>query len=427
MRNLRREARWLPIIGTIVVIALACAFYLLSNQRLASPLDDSYTLRVEFANASAVAPGLGAAVNVAGVKVGQIAGRELDDGRGVLILRMDPEKLPEIHQGTRAALVPNTPLKDMQVDLIPGDVRGPVLPHGATIALASTTSPNESDELLHALDADTREYLRLLLADVGVGTQDRGPELRELLRSAGPTTGQVRRISALLATRRRELPRLVHNLSVLAQAAGEEDDSIERIVRSGNATLSAVASQDDALRDGLSLLPETIHQARSTLVHAAPFARSLRRTLTALEPAVPRLERTLVDTPDSLRGLLPLPVPELKRFTKAVGPLGKLVGPAARDIGKAVPSLEKAFGTIDETVNMMAFDDADPDKSYLFWFAWFAHNAGSMISTQDANGAVWRGMAMFSCATEAESGVIRAVIDSIAEAAAPCTLAGGGS
>jgi hypothetical protein len=50
-----------------------------------------------------------------------------------------------------------------------------------------------------------------------------------------------------------------------------------------------------------------------------------------------------------------------------------------------------------------------------------------MISTQDANGAVWRGMAMFSCATEAESGVIRAVIDSIAEAAAPCTLAGGGS
>jgi hypothetical protein len=49
-----------------------------------------------------------------------------------------------------------------------------------------------------------------------------------------------------------------------------------------------------------------------------------------------------------------------------------------------------------------------------------------MISTQDANGAVWRGMALFSCATEAESGLLRAVIDSVAQSSAPCTLAGGG-
>ena len=40
--------------------------------------------------------------------------------------------------------------------------------------------------------------------------------------------------------------------------------------------------------------------------------------------------------------------------------------------------------------------------------------------------AVWRGMALFSCATEAESGLLRKVIDSVAQASAPCTLAGGG-
>ncbi|MCW2991785.1 MAG: hypothetical protein JWM73_2379 [Solirubrobacterales bacterium] len=413
LRNLRREGRWLGVIAVIVVVAMACAYYLLSNERLASPFADSYTVKVEFSNASAVAPGLGAAVNVAGVKVGQISGVELHDGRGVLELRMDPGELPRLHEGTSAALVPNTPLKDMQVDLVPGDPRGPALADGATIGIGSSTSPIDSDELLAALDTDTREYLRLLLADLGIGLQGHGPQLRGLLRALGPTSTQVRRISALLATRRRQLPRLVHNLSVLTQAAGAEDASIERIVGAGNATLGAVASQDGALRDALRLLPGTLRTARTTLVDAAPFARSLRRTLTALEPAVPRLRRTLLDAPDTVRGLLPLPVAQLRRFTTAVAPLSAQVRPAARDLGAALGPLTKAFRVIGDTTNILGYDPGGDQRSYLFWLAWFAHNANSMISTQDAHGATWRGMALFSCASLAQPGPNAQVINAI--------------
>lgn len=420
MRNLRRESRWLGVIAVIVVVALACAVYLLSNQRLANPLRNDYPVEVEFANVGAVAPGLGAAVNVAGVKVGQIAGVELRNGRGVLKLNIDPDKLPRIHEGATAALVPNTPLKDMQVDLMPGDPQAPALPRGATIDLGSSTSPIDSDELLRALDTDTREYLRLLLADLGVGLQGRGPELRGLLRALGPTSGQVRRIAALLATRRRQLPRLVHNLSVLMQAAGAEDRAIGRIVSAGNATLAAVASQDGALRESLRLLPGTLRSARSTLVDAAPFARSLRRTLTALEPAVPRLRRTLVDAPATLQGLLPLPVAELRRFTAAVAPLGAQVRPAARDLGAALGPLTKAFAVIRDTTNILGYDPPGEDKSYLFWLAWFSHNANSMLSTQDANGTVWRGMALFSCASVTQAGPAGAALQTILGTSSTC-------
>lgn len=420
MRNLRRESRWLGVIAVIVVVALACAVYLLSNQRLANPLSNDYPVEVEFANVGAVAPGLGAAVNVAGVKVGQIAGVELRNGRGVLKLNIDPDKLPRLHEGATAALVPNTPLKDMQVDLTPGDPKAPALPHGATIDLGSSTSPIDSDELLRALDTDTREYLRLLLADLGVGLQGHGPELRGLLRALGPTSGQVRRIAALLATRRRQLPRLVHNLSVLMQAAGAEDKAIERIVSAGNATLAAVASQDGALRESLQLLPGTLNTARSTLVDAAPFARSLRRTLTALEPAVPRLRRTLVDAPATLQGLLPLPVAELRRFTKVVAPLGAQVRPAARDLGAALGPLTKAFAVIRDTTNILGYDPPGEDKSYLFWLAWFNHNANSMLSTQDANGTVWRGMALFSCASVTQAGQAGAALQAIIGTSSTC-------
>lgn len=426
MRNLRREARWLWVIGAIVAVALACAAYLLSNQRMPLPLDDAYTVRAEFANVGAVAPGLGAAVNVAGVKVGQITDLELRDGRGVLELRIEPDKLPRIHEGATAALVPNTPLKDMQVDLTPGDPKARALPHGATIPLRSTSSPVDADELLHALDADTREYLRLLIADLGIGLQGHGPELRGMLRALGPTSGQVRRIAGLLASRRRELPRLVHNLSVLSRAAGAEDRSIERIVAAGNATLGAVASQDDALRDALRQLPGTLRAARSTLVDAAPFARSLRRTLTALEPAVPRLRRTLTDAPATLQGLLPLPVGPLRRFTKAVEPLGEQVRPASRDIGAAIEPLRTAFEVIGATTNIIGYDPPGEEKGYLFWLAWFAHNANSMLSTQDAHGSMWRGMALVSCATVTQPGAPAQLLASILGTPSTCPPGGSG-
>ena len=418
--NLRRESRWLLPIGVIVIVALGCAAYLLSNQRLPLPFDDAYRIEAEFSNASAVRPGLGVPVNVAGVKVGQVTGVGLEEGRAVLELRIDPDKLARVHEGASVTLVPNTPLKDMQVDLQPGDPAAPALGEGARITMASSASPVDADELLHALDTDTREYLRILLADLGVGLKDRGPDVRGLLRALGPTTRQVRRIAALLATRREQLPELVGDLRTLADAAAAEDDSIRRVVTAGNATLGAVASQDAALREALQRLPGTLRAARSTLVDAAPFARSLRRTLTALEPSVPGLRTTVANLPDTVRGLLPLPVGPLRRFTDAVAPLGEQVRPAARDLGAALPPLQRAFEVIGDTTNILGYDPPGEEKGYLFWLAWFAHNANSMISTQDAQGAVWRGMALFSCSTFAQPGAPAQLLEAVVGKPAAC-------
>ena len=57
--NLRREARWLPIIAVIVLVALACGAYILTKQRLESPLAERYTLELELSAVDAVTPGLG--------------------------------------------------------------------------------------------------------------------------------------------------------------------------------------------------------------------------------------------------------------------------------------------------------------------------------------------------------------------------------
>jgi phospholipid/cholesterol/gamma-HCH transport system substrate-binding protein len=418
--KLRREARWLVPIGVIVAVALVCAGYLLTKQRLALPFDDAYDLSADFESAAAVAPGLGEPVNVAGVRVGQISGVELKNGVGVVHMRIEPDKLPHVYEGARATLVPNTPAKDMQVDLSPGRAGGKALPHGATIPIEDTAIPVDADELLRALDTDTRDYMRLLIGDVGNGLHGRGKDLRSLLKSLGPTARQLRRISDLLASRRRELPVLVHNLTLITQAAGSEDRAVERVVANGATTFGALASADASLRGSLTLLPGTLGQARETLGHATPFARKLRTTLTALEPSVPRLRSTLVNAPDTLRGLLPFPIKALKRFTAAAGPLGAEVRATSRDLGEANPSLKRSFHVINQTTNLLAYNPGGGAGGYLFWFAWFAHNANSMISTEDAHGAVWRGLALGSCDSFAQSGAAGALLEQILGSSSGC-------
>ena len=39
------------------------------------------------------------------------------------------------------------------------------------------------------------------------------------------------------------------------------------------------------------------------------------------------------------------------------------------------------------------------EEGYLFWTAWFFHNADSILSIEDAQGAAWRGGLITSCST----------------------------
>ena len=75
----------------------------------------------------------------------------------------------------------------------------------ATIAVGQTTSPIDSDELLASLDGDTRAWFTSLITELSAGTRGRGQDIRGLLRSLGPTAGQLRQIGDLLAGRRQEL------------------------------------------------------------------------------------------------------------------------------------------------------------------------------------------------------------------------------
>ena len=398
-RALREYGKFVAVILAFAIASAVCGAYIVSQQHLRTPFQNRYELRVEMPSAESLTSGLNQPVNVAGVRVGDVVNTELRNGRALVKLSIDRGQLPAVYADGHASLVPRTPLKDMQIELYPGRRAAGKVPEGGVLRSASNTIPIDSDELSAALDADTRAYFTALVSAASRGMAGRGRDLRSALRALGPTTEQLRRITGLLAARRSALGRLVHNLSTLSVAAAGRDRELAQVVDAGSATLRAVASQDAALRESVALLPGVLRRARGTLTDATPFAEAIPPTLAALTPTARRL-------PAALRAAGPLANVAEPFIRTQVRPLVREAGPLVDDLGVTVsnlsrlsPHLVAAFKVFDYVANELAYNPPGDDEGFLFWTAWFAHNANSALSTEDAHGTVIRGLALVSCST----------------------------
>src|ERR1700749_2300191 len=151
MRGVRKQLpNFIWLVGMITV-GLAVRPFLLSHQRLPWPGwvpglgKDYFYVNAEFQNAAGVLPGQGNAVTIAGVKVGEISGTSLKDGKAVLKLRLDA-KYGHVHPDATLLLRPKTALKDMVAELDPG-TRGKQLKDGGTLGVGNTNPDLNLDEI----------------------------------------------------------------------------------------------------------------------------------------------------------------------------------------------------------------------------------------------------------------------------------------
>ncbi len=397
-RQIRRYAVALTAIVAMAGIATAVGAYVLAHQRLNFPWEHRYRVVGEFSTAQAVSPGQGQTVTVAGVQVGEIVGVTLHDGVARVAMDIDPGKLPAVHADARMLLRPKTGLQDMTVELDPGTDGAPRLPGGSVLGVARTQPSVNSDELLAALDADTRDWLTTLVAAGAEGTRGRGLDVRAIFKAGAPTLGRMRRITAAIAARRRDLRTLVSDLRTLGDATAGKDRDLAQLVDAGNATLAALARHDAALRETLARLPGTLAAARGALRSAAPFARELGPALTALRPAVRRLAPAVRRLDPLLRDATPA-TKRIRRLTRRTLPVAADLQPTLTDLSAVTPVLSSAFRVLQYVTNELGYNPPGPEEGYLFWTAWFFHNADSVLSIQDAHGGVWRGALMVSCSS----------------------------
>ena len=145
-------------------------------------------------------------MNVAGVEVGEIASVKLRDGKAIIGMKIQ-RKHARIYKDASILLRPKTGLKDMVAELTPGTPEAGQIEEGGVIPVSQTLPDVNLDEILATLDADTRDYLLLLLNDgaEGLGSERKGRELAQAIRRLEPTAKYAREINEGLADRRENL------------------------------------------------------------------------------------------------------------------------------------------------------------------------------------------------------------------------------
>jgi phospholipid/cholesterol/gamma-HCH transport system substrate-binding protein len=398
--QLKRYGRYFAVLLALWAIGLAAGGYIVINQRFPNPFASFVDVNGRFETAAGVVPGLGEPVNIAGVNVGEITGTSLSGGQAIIHMQLKPSELPSPHKLYRnasAVLFPNTPLKDMEIDIDPGTPNAGVMPQGGTIPVGQTTVPTDSDELLGSLDTETRTWFASLITDLNQATTGRGPDIKRLLQDLGPTAAQMRLIGDLLAARRQELAQIVHNLGTLTEAVSAKDAQLRTVVRAGDESVSALASQNVALTQAISRLPGTLQTTRTTLADSTQLANALGPTANALVPVARRLPSTLRNSQTLFQGAALLPLDKIPAFVNATIPLAKQLPPIESNLKVELPPLISSFKVLGAVTNEIAYVPGHGNPGFLYWLGWFAHNSNSFLSTRDANGGAWRGLALLSC------------------------------
>ena len=402
-RQIRKYLRDFLAIIFMIVVAAGVAGYILSNQRFYLPAwvpvvgTDFYEVEAELQTAQAVVPGQGQSVNIAGVKIGDIGSVNLEDGRAVVEMKIRRKYAP-IYKDASILLRPKTGLKDMFLELDPGNRPAGELEEGHRIPVANTIPDVNPDEILASLDGDTRDYLRVLLNSGAEAFEGDAPkELRQTFKRFEPLARDTRKATRLLAERRRNIRRTITNFQELATELGSKDRDLAALIDSANANFEAIAAQDGNLREALRLFPGALEETRTTLANLGSLAGDLGPALSKLRPGARALAPSLRASRPFLRTTTPVIRDQLRPFARDVQPTVRDIRRAAKDLAVVTPRLSNTFKVLNSLFNTLAYNPPGSEEGYLFWASWLNHAGAGLFAQQDAHGPFRRGLVMISC------------------------------
>jgi phospholipid/cholesterol/gamma-HCH transport system substrate-binding protein len=235
----------------IIVLALAGIVMMLgifTQQKASLPSwlpfvgEEFEHISAQFATAQAVTPGQGQAVDIAGIQVGKVTSVDLEDGHAVVGMDIEPKYMQLIHPNASLLLRPKTNLNDMVVEIEPGS-RGKHVESGYEFTLAQTEPNTNLDAFLATLDADTRQYLQLLVAGGAQGIGGRGRQVSNAFRRFEPFVHYTAKLNKAIAARHVALAHVIHNFNLLTSELARHDSEVERFVTSSKAALGNFANQ----------------------------------------------------------------------------------------------------------------------------------------------------------------------------------------
>src|SRR3954451_21447792 len=321
---------------TVAVIVLAVVIvgaYLGFTKHI--PYTHGFRVHAVFESANSIRPN--SPVRIAGVNVGKVKKIERQDGTDAAVVTMEINKkgLP-IHKDATVKIRPRIFLEgNFFVNMEPGTPGTPTLGDGDTLPIAQASTPVQLDQVLTALQSDTRKQLQELLINYGRAlnaeptpaqnaAQDpsvRGLTAAEALNKSykfgGPAFKNVSIVNlAFLGTQPHDLSKLVAGLAKTTEGLDRNERSLKDLITNFNTTMAAFASHSADVSRSIRLLPSTLanaNRALTSLNNSFPntrlFAREIlpgvNETAATIDASFPWIAQTrkLLGKPE-LRGLV---------------------------------------------------------------------------------------------------------------------------
>jgi virulence factor Mce-like protein len=336
-------------VAVIVLLVAGAATYLGFTKHI--PYTHGFRVNAVFESANSIRPN--SPVRIAGVNVGKVKKIQRQDGTDAAVVTMEiNDKGLPIHKDATMKIRPRIFLEgNFFVDLKPGTPSAPSIGDDDTLPITQTSTPVQLDQVLTALQSNTREDLKRLLEGYGTGLtyepsfaadsdadrsargQSAAQSLNDATKTAAPALRDASIVNtAFLGTEPHDLSGLIAGLGKVTAGLDRNEAQLKDLVTNFNTTMAAFASEDANLRTTIGELPSTLQTASRALTHlndAFPNTRAFAREI------LPGVR----ETPASIKASLPW----IAQAQKLVGP--NELGGLTKELQPATASLSKVVDT----------------------------------------------------------------------------------
>jgi virulence factor Mce-like protein len=310
-------------------------------------------------------------VRMAGLDVGKVVDKQLEDGRTLATIELDEPYAP-IPRNTRVLLRTKALLGETYVELTPGDVAGGQLEDGDTLPRAAAQEAVQIDEIVRVFDKPTREafqgWMHELARAIRLG---RGEDLNNAIGNLPGFVASGEDVLRVLDEEEPALRALIRNSGRSLEAVNERRGQLRELIGNANNFFGALASRNESLAETVLILPTFLSESKVTLQRLREFAIDTRPLIQDLKPVADELHPTLRDV-----GRL---APDLRSLFRNLDPLideSERNLPAAADfIAGAEPLFEALHVYLPELNPILSF--ANFEQAQL---ADFITNGGGSLS-----------------------------------------------
>jgi phospholipid/cholesterol/gamma-HCH transport system substrate-binding protein len=250
-------------------------------------------------------------VRIAGVDVGQVVkiGRYKKTDYAVITLRINDNGQP-IHRDATVKIRPRLFLEgNFYVDLKPGTPGTGKLDDRGLIPIAQTATPVQLDQVLTALQSDTRGSLQEAVKGFGAALNDKptaaedadqnpavrgmsgAQALNETLKTSPQSLRRTAQVAgALLGPKPHDLSKTIHGLARAMSALADRQDDLGDLIVNFDETMGTTAAHAADLRASVQELGPTARHASEAFTEldaSLPATRQFARNLTASLPELP--------------------------------------------------------------------------------------------------------------------------------------------